>query len=427
MTKGLGADSGDEGDAQKWVKRQKKAAKEKAKAAKAAKAFEALDDEFGIGNMVDEDAKKERQKEYSSRDLGGLKVEHMTDSFTEGRSIILTLKDSAVLDEDAGDTLVNVNLADDERTKWRVNEHKKFKAGYNAFDNEEVDDLTGEVKKKNMLDKYDDEIMGEQKDSFVLGRTGHFNEEEERIRERERVKAKLKAKRVESLELPALKMASDYMTAEEATAKFKKSKKKKKKGKRRALRADDLLPQEGDGMGSLRSRRNWEASKQEEEGSASGRGGGGFRGALPMDVDEDDKQDIKDDIDLSNIKVDDEDDMGLEMALKKARRIKQKSHVIKKDVVDLVLAEPKIKREEEDVTGSEFIATFEEHQSSVGGGKIILNETAEFCRNLGARYADELALKKERVKEEVAQDLLEFEDSLKTSATKSLEAKAAVS
>ena len=119
--------------------------------------------------------------------------------------------------------------------------------------------------------------------------------------------------------------------------------------------------------------------------------------------------------------------MGLEMALKKARRIKQKSHVIKKDVVDLVLAEPKIKREEEDVTGSEFIATFEEHQSTMMGGKIILNETAEFCRNLGARYADELALKKERVKEEVAQDLLEFEDSLKTSATKRLEAVAAVS
>merc|ERR1719460_2101161 len=106
-------------------------------------------------------------------------------------------------------------------------------------------------------------------------------------------------------------------------------------------------------MGSLGSRRNVEAFKQEEEGSAGGRGGrgGGFRGAMPMDIDEDDKQDVKNDIDLSNIKVEDEDDMGLEMALKKARRIKQKSHVIKKDVVDLVLAEPKIKREEEDVTG----------------------------------------------------------------------------
>ena len=126
MTKGLGADSGDEGDAQKWVKRQKKAAKEKAKAAKAAKAFEALDDEFGIGSMVDEDAKKERQREYTSRDLGGLKVEHMTDAFTEGKSVILTLKDSGVLDEDAGDTLVNVNIADDERTKKRNDDLKKI-------------------------------------------------------------------------------------------------------------------------------------------------------------------------------------------------------------------------------------------------------------------------------------------------------------
>ena len=92
----------------------------------------------------EEDAKKELQKEYSSRDLGGLKVEHTTDAFTEGKSVILTLKDAGVLDQDAGDTLVNVNLAQDERTKKRVDDLKKFKAGYNAFDNEEVDELTGD-------------------------------------------------------------------------------------------------------------------------------------------------------------------------------------------------------------------------------------------------------------------------------------------
>lgn len=38
------------------------------------------------------------------------------DQFSEGKNVILTLKDQGVLDE-GGDVLVNVNMVDDERYK----------------------------------------------------------------------------------------------------------------------------------------------------------------------------------------------------------------------------------------------------------------------------------------------------------------------
>lgn len=35
-----------------------------------------LDEEFGIGSLVDEEVKTERRLAYSNKDLRGLKVEH---------------------------------------------------------------------------------------------------------------------------------------------------------------------------------------------------------------------------------------------------------------------------------------------------------------------------------------------------------------
>ena len=48
-------------------------------------------------------------------------VEHDLENFGEGRDVIMTLKDSKILDEETGksegDTLVNVNMVDEERAK----------------------------------------------------------------------------------------------------------------------------------------------------------------------------------------------------------------------------------------------------------------------------------------------------------------------
>lgn len=77
----------------------------------------------------------------------------------------MTLKDQNVLDEE-GDVLVNVNLIDEERYK-KNNEIKKQKPGYQPFE-EEFDEM-GLPKTKTLLAKYDVEIEGEMKESFVLG------------------------------------------------------------------------------------------------------------------------------------------------------------------------------------------------------------------------------------------------------------------
>ena len=65
--------------------------------------------------------------------LAGMTVEHDLENFGEGRDVIMTLKDSKILDEEAGksegDTLVNVNMVDEERAK--VSEKLNFIISYN--------------------------------------------------------------------------------------------------------------------------------------------------------------------------------------------------------------------------------------------------------------------------------------------------------
>lgn len=76
--------------------------------------LEELDEEFGISNIVESETKLKKAKMYSDKQLRGLKVEHDVKSFSEGKNVILTLKDQDVLGED-GDVLINVNMVDDER------------------------------------------------------------------------------------------------------------------------------------------------------------------------------------------------------------------------------------------------------------------------------------------------------------------------
>lgn len=85
---------------------------------------------------------------------------------SEGSEVVLTLKDQNILQEE-GDVLVNVNLVDVERYK-KNNEIKKQKPGYQAYEDEDVDDY-GVPKSKSLLAKYDTEIDGEKRDSFVIG------------------------------------------------------------------------------------------------------------------------------------------------------------------------------------------------------------------------------------------------------------------
>ena len=154
-------DSDSDDDAENWVKKQKKKAKEKEEAEKKAKMLEELDNEFGVGDIVTESLKKNVVKKYSSRDLAGLRVEHATDELKSGGDTILTLQDGDILDDKYEDVLVNVNIVDTEKTKKSLQNIKDGKAGYQAYDNEIVDDLTGDVQKKTLLYQYDEEIDGQ--------------------------------------------------------------------------------------------------------------------------------------------------------------------------------------------------------------------------------------------------------------------------
>lgn len=168
----------------------------------------------------------------------------------------MTLKDQNIL-EATEDVLVNVNIVDDERYK-KNNEIKKQKPGYVPFEEEEVDEF-GLPKTKSLLAKYDPEIDGEKRESFVLGNnlfvsvcgsfcleftdpTGEAGNEEARFKESLKEKLKEQQKRIETLESRPLRIASEYYTAEEMVS-FKKPKRRVKKirSSKEILKADDLL------------------------------------------------------------------------------------------------------------------------------------------------------------------------------------------
>ena len=48
--------------------------------------------------------------------------------------------------------------------------------------------FSGEVRRKNMLDKYDEEIDGAKMDAFTIGNKGEYNEEEEIKKQKESIK-----------------------------------------------------------------------------------------------------------------------------------------------------------------------------------------------------------------------------------------------
>lgn len=73
-----------------------------------------LDNEFGVGELVASEFVKQKNRAYTDRDLKGMKVLHGQERITEGDTVILTLQDKDVLNEE-DDVLVNPNMVDDEK------------------------------------------------------------------------------------------------------------------------------------------------------------------------------------------------------------------------------------------------------------------------------------------------------------------------
>ncbi|KAL1463148.1 hypothetical protein WDU94_014929 [Cyamophila willieti] len=380
------ADDDSDDDVKKWVSKSRKIQTEKELAEKKAKELDAMDEVFGIGDLIDEEIKTEKSKVYSAKHMKGLKVEHDIKDFTEGRNVILTLKDQDVLAEEEGDTLVNVNMVDDERHKKNVLNRKQKvggKFGYSALDEDEFDE-DGNPRETQMLSKYDEEIEGTKKKSFAIGE----NYEERRKNE---VREKLYGnKKFDSLGTVKLTLASDYLTEEEV--KFKKPKKKVRKIRKTKLRADDLLNMAQE-ESSVETKREF---KTEPESPYRRRPGS--ETAVKHEPEDDDRMELDlDDMevpgeDLSEIKMLEMDDGELQVALNKARKLKQRETLMDnpvEQVAKAILADADIKNE--------------------AGGTIILNSTAEFCRTLG----DIPTYGQAGNRGEEEQELLDFEREMK--------------
>ncbi|XP_044046693.1 U4/U6.U5 tri-snRNP-associated protein 1 [Siniperca chuatsi] len=355
-----------------WVERSRTLAKEKEMAEKRAKLLEEMDEEFGVSSLVEEEFAQSKKDAYSSHDLKGLKVQHKVDSFNEGQTVILTLQDKGVLEEEE-DVLVNVGLVDKEKAEKNV-ELKKKKPDYKPYEEEEsVDDMVT-FKTRSVLSKYDEEIEGEKKKSFRLN-TGGFADGE-RERELQAMREALR-NQAQSLEMPALAIASEYYTPQEMVG-FKKTKRRVKKIRKREKKtaADELVIDDtrSTDFGSRtrgRGRRqvddDSEEVKEEEENT------------LPHDIPQmsDDirmaEMDISDDEDFTPsepaVLEEDEAEQELQKQLEKQRKLRQKQ--LLKDSGEKVAEQVKVLDDGNNENDPEK------------KNNIVFNATSEFCRTLG--------------------------------------------
>ncbi|KAK6345463.1 hypothetical protein TWF718_007380 [Orbilia javanica] len=225
--KGL-ADESDDDDAKAWIKGAKKRQK---------KALAQI--EKDLREREEEEARL--RKDYTSKDLAGLKVGH--DLGELGETIdgtVLTLKDSEILGgDDEGDELENAGLVERSKLKERL-DLKKRKPDYNPYGDDE--DADGEI-----LSKYDDEIDPNKKRKFfVLDDSGSMAAPPPKsIQRQQAISEKLKKIPI-SLDImkPAGEEQSDYI--DPSTIKVKKPKKKKARTQRRVAEEDDdiFLPED---------------------------------------------------------------------------------------------------------------------------------------------------------------------------------------
>ena len=283
---------------------------------------------------------------YSSKDLTGLTVEHKTEHFREGREVVLTLKDVGILEEQ-DDVLVNVNIIDNEKAEKNV--ELKKKEMYNPFEEEE--DEFGDVKPPSLLKKYDEEIEGVKKKSFMLGTEGEVDTAKQR--ERDVIRERLKAREI-SLELTPSQIASEYFTTEEMVQ-FKKpgGRKKRKLRKKEKFKVADLLV----------------------DTPASGTKDHGSRGKSDPERDEDEPMDVEGEQLVSDAALKDEADTDVDSALMRTRRLLRRGKPETSGAAKVVgMLQSVVKQEPEEVTTTE--------------DAIILDATAEFWGQVGGEVVE---------------------------------------
>uniref|UniRef100_A0A1I8AZM1 U4/U6.U5 tri-snRNP-associated protein 1 n=1 Tax=Meloidogyne hapla TaxID=6305 RepID=A0A1I8AZM1_MELHA len=237
----------------KWIERSRRIEEEMRKAKEKEKQLDEMDESFGIGALLKEEQQKKQKKREAKTEpsSGGLIVGHSVQDFQEGRETILVLQDKSLLldGEDADEeVLINPNMVENERTKLNVERRKKKATHYQAYEEEEIDEF-GQIKRKEILDKYDEGMDGEakKKETFRLDETGHYDLDKEAKEAEARRKLMMVNKKFESLGETKYTLANEFYTEEEVIQ-FRRLKKKKtsknsrKKGS--TLKTTELEPLE---------------------------------------------------------------------------------------------------------------------------------------------------------------------------------------
>eukprot|EP00794_Sanderia_malayensis_P017392 gene17392-19133_t len=357
-----------EESANDWVQKMRDQQKQKEMADKRAKMLEDMEEDFGISDIMMEEfsgvTKKQTKEKYTAKNLAGLRIEHKNKEFTEGSSVIVTLKDQDVLDENE-DVLENINLLENKKTLKNI-ENRKRKPDYRPYDEEE-DDGTG-LKVKGILEKYDDEDKN--KEFIRLDRGGVADDEDEK--ELEKIRKNLIGQQL-TLEMAAPSIAKDYYTQDEMV-KFKKpSKKRRKIRKKEIVKPDDLLPL------SEKSTQDHGSRKQQKEGASKQPSQLEINPNKPdknakMEVDITEEREFAQRMrEVENAPVeDDEAEVELQMALERSRKSK-----IKKTQTSASFVAKLTNQNMEELESDESMGKMKSN------GTMVLDSTSEFCRALG--------------------------------------------
>ena len=229
-TKQLGeAADADDDDMMAWVNKSRKI-EEKRRKEERKKAEELA---RKLAEQDDEAEESEGDEIYGGKDLAGMRVRHGLEDVAEGETMILTLKDSSILD----DKLQGINEEDDELENVNVAQERKRqkakKAATKRSDNPfGADD---EDAGKKILSKYDEE---DEDEGLTLDAAGAIDaaEEKRKVDIKRRLAASLGGVSVNAVAETAdvrKREMSEFMSAaevaEEAAAKFNKPKKKRRK------------------------------------------------------------------------------------------------------------------------------------------------------------------------------------------------------
>eukprot|EP01052_Picozoa_sp_SAG31_P010346 SAG31_NODE_565_length_14056_cov_22.573189_5_plen_763_part_00 len=367
-----------------WVSHSRIVEKERQLATKRAAELDALDDAAA----------------YTEKDLSGLTVEHDANDIGEGETVIMTLKDSTILREEDGDVemnedadaLENVNMAENDRTKERL-ELKKKKAFARYSDALADGDESGALGGGAVLPHYDEVIDGQTKSSkqqFTLGEEGA--EEDAKRKKLEEIRAKLAKgdvaaaevgkKRVVSVDEPMQRnVGTDYYTQAEMTQ-FKKPKEKKRRKVRKKKKGllDELVPVDG-GNNDRGSR--GDAAKAKRDADAATKAVElkkyGYENAMAKATEQ--SKHLVDDVEF-DLGINEDDDPELQKSLARVKNLTAKNPG---DVAETLKA--RINVIEKTVPaggddGGDLMIVY----SNNDGGSLTFTETGEFCKGISTEH-----------------------------------------